>query len=306
MRSYSKAAVVVLLAALWMGHDPKMLAMQSAESQTAAGQTDSSHSAGVVPVPAAGSPASAPGAAKAAFFVLAEFTQSLSVHKLKPGDLVRAQVTQDVLSHGKIIIPVDSKLVGHVTEVKSHAPDDPESRLGIVFDRVLLKHRAEVDFRGVLHALSAPAMRKSRLDEPDPMLSPGMMGMSRPYGPMPAGPVPSADRTAAGNMGSGIGIATNPAGPPPAIANGAPIGSNPGPSVTRNSGVPPAMAGEPKAMSVGTPLGVFGLKGLSLSAEATATTPGPVIVSKTGDVKLESGTQVLLRVTDATVTPPTK
>jgi hypothetical protein len=49
-------------------------------------------------------------------------------------------------------------------------------------------------------------------------------------------------------------------------------------------------------MDVGTPQGVFGLKGLSLTSGTTASTPGPVIISNTDNVKLESGTQILLHV----------
>jgi hypothetical protein len=49
-------------------------------------------------------------------------------------------------------------------------------------------------------------------------------------------------------------------------------------------------------MSIGMPLGVRGLKGLSLSTVPSASTPGPVIVSNTDNVKLESGTQILLHV----------
>ena len=40
----------------------------------------------------------------------------------------------------------------------------------------------------------------------------------------------------------------------------------------------------------------FGLKGLSLSTEQSPSTPGPVIVSSTENVKLDSGTQILLHV----------
>jgi hypothetical protein len=53
-----------------------------------------------------------------------------------------------------------------------------------------------------------------------------------------------------------------------------------------------ASSGAP--MSVGTPQGVFGLKGLSLSMAPSPSTPGPVIVSNTESVKLDSGTQILL------------
>jgi hypothetical protein len=49
-------------------------------------------------------------------------------------------------------------------------------------------------------------------------------------------------------------------------------------------------------MSIGMPLGVRGLKGLSLSTAPSASTPGPVIVSNTDNVKLDSGTQILLHV----------
>ena len=44
------------------------------------------------------------------------------------------------------------------------------------------------------------------------------------------------------------------------------------------------------------PQGVFGLKGLSLNTQPSASTPGPVIVSNTDNVKLDSGTQILLQV----------
>ena len=57
-------------------------------------------------------------------------------------------------------------------------------------------------------------------------------------------------------------------------------------------------------MSVGMPQGVTGLKGLSLTTGTTAETPGPVVISNTDNVKLESGTQVLLRV--MTVETPTQ
>jgi len=58
--------------------------------------------------------------------------------------------------------------------------------------------------------------------------------------------------------------------------------------------------GVQKPMSTGMPLGVFGLKGLSLSTGGSST-PGPVILSEATHVKIEDRTQVLLKVTDVTV-----
>lgn len=258
---------------------------------------------------ASGPPTAAtPGAAeKGAFYLLAEFTRSLNAKKLKPGDPVKAEVTQDVLSHGRIIIPVESKLIGHVTEVQSHRKDDRESRLGIVFDKVLLKHGMEVSFRGVLHALAAPAMRRSRQDEPDQMLAPGPMGIGQSSGSMPIGSGSAMSRNPYSNPGSSnSSIAYNPAGSPPPFSNGPPVTSVPAtsPGAPNHTAPPPVVSGEQKPMSIGTSLGVFGLKGLSLTTGASASTPGPVILSRADDVKLESGTQVLIKVTDATVRQP--
>src|ERR1700757_931858 len=76
------------------------------------------------PVASAPSQAQAPAPDRFSFSILAEFSGGLTVKKLKAGDKIRAQVSQDVLYHGKIIIPEDSRLVGHVTEVKRRGADD--------------------------------------------------------------------------------------------------------------------------------------------------------------------------------------
>lgn len=233
---------------------------------------------------------------KLSFNILAEFSGGLNVKKLKPGDKIKAEVSQDVLWHGKIIVPEESKLVGHVTEVKRRAPNDTESRLGLVFDRVLLKHHQEIDFQAVVQALSPPAPRRSKVDEPDQMLPPSAFTPSQnSAAPMGAGP--SRGSTSAASTKT-MSIATMPAGVP--MYTEANPGSNPGNGVgsdlNRN-----ANASEPKPMSAGMPRGVFGIKGLSLSQGPSTSTPGPVIVSNISDVKLEGGTQVLLNVTNPTV-----
>ena len=111
--------------------------------------------------------------------MLVELSKTLKANKLKVGDKVKAEVSQDVVSHGKVIIPVETKLVGHVTEVSARDSAHPESRLGIVFDRILLKHFHDIDFEAVVQAVSQPVVRRSRVDEPSQMLPPSMMGISR-------------------------------------------------------------------------------------------------------------------------------
>jgi hypothetical protein len=235
-------------------------------------------------------------AEKFSFNILAEFSGGLNVKKLKAGDKITAQVAQDVLWKGKIIIPEESRLVGHVTEVKRKTPDDPESRLGVVFDRVLLKHHKELDFQGVIQALSPPAPRKSKVDEPDQMLPPSTMTMNQnPSGPM--GGVSTGRNNTSNTTTKSMGIATMPAGVP--MYTEANPGSNPGNAVgsARQSGT----SSEQKPMSSGMPRGVFGIKGLALTSGPSSSTPGPVIVSNVIDIKLEGGTQVLLKVTDPKV-----
>jgi biotin carboxyl carrier protein len=226
-----------------------------------------------------------------ASYMLVELSKTLKAKKLKVGDKVKAEVSQDVVSHGKVIIPVETKLVGHVTEVSARDSMHPESRLGIVFDRILLKHFHDIDFEAVVQALSQPVIRRSRVDEPSQMLPPSMMGVSRdpPTAPTGRGSTSSSNRTTGGS-GSGAASAS-------LTTFQTPITVKQSPSTHADSSaalLETASTGKP--MSIGMPQGVFGLKGLSLSTTPSTSTPGPVIVSNTDNVKLDSGTQILLQV----------
>jgi len=230
-----------------------------------------------------GSDSPAPAAKPEVSYILAEFSQTLNARKLKPGDPIKAQVSQDVLAHGKIVIPVDSTLVGHVTEVKVSEKEDRPSRLGIVFDKVLLKHHVEVALRGVVHALAAPVLRRSKVDEPDPMLADAASGRG-------TGPIITSNMTPSHWKGNGrmdMIAASTPFPDSPGTAGR--IG--PMPDVT----MPPAAR---PSLSIGTRLGVFGIKGLSLIPGSAG--DGPVIWSEKDNVKLDNGVQVLVKVLDAT------
>ena len=228
-------------------------------------------------------------------YMLVELTKSLKAKKLKPGDKVKAEVTQDVLSHGKIIIPVETELAGHVTEVSVRDPEHSESRLGIVFDRIMLKHFHDIHFQGVVQALAPPVVRRSRVDEPSQMLPPSMMGV----GAHNPGTATTSRRT-----GSGISRASANQNMSTAVSAGNAANTFDMPVTVKDSPtthadgaaaqLSVAKGGAP--LSIGTPQGVTGLKGLSLDLTPDKDTPGPVIVSNKEDVKLDSGTQILLRV----------
>jgi len=224
-------------------------------------------------------------------FILAEFTQSLNSKKLKPGEQVRAEVSQDVLSHGRIVVPASSKLLGYVTEAKSRGTD-PESRLGIVFNKILIKrHHEALNVHGVVHALAAPPPRRSRIDDPDPMLPSATVAVSG----LP--PIPTM-----GSARQSARIDSNNSEQqriPQPVTGGLP---DP-PSVPSSDRIPGAKRNDGSNdadghMSIGMRPGVFGLKGLSLTKENSRATPGPVILSTAEDVKLDYGTQVLVKLSD--------
>jgi len=223
-------------------------------------------------------------------YMLVELSKPLKAKKLKIGDKVTAEVIQDVIAHAKVIIPVETKLVGHVTEVNARDKGQLESRLGIVFDRILLKHYHDIGFEAVVQAVSQPVMKKSRVDEPSQMLPPSMLGGgARTTTTVAAG----RGNTTSNRNASGPGGTSSSSG----TAFQIPVTVKESPSTNTNApGALLEIVSNGKPMSVGMPLGVFGIKGLGLSSEPSPLTPGPVILSNTQDVKLDSGTQILLRV----------
>jgi hypothetical protein len=109
----------------------------------------------------------------------AELAKTVDAKKAKAGDPVSALLQADVLAHGKIVAHRDSKLIGRVTEAQAHSKDNPESRLGIVFDKIKLKNGQEIPLNVVLTALR-PA--------PPPTFEPPPSGPAPPINM--AGPTP--------------------------------------------------------------------------------------------------------------------
>lgn len=85
-----------------------------------------------------------------------ELSKTVDAKKAKIGDRVTAQLLADVLSHGKVAISRNSKLIGHVTEAQARTRENPLSRLGMVFDTVRAKHGAEVPLNTEILAMQPP------------------------------------------------------------------------------------------------------------------------------------------------------
>lgn len=134
--------------------------------------------------------ASAPATLDDGSILYAELSKTVDAKKAKAGDPVSAVLLADVLSHGKVVARHDSKLVGHVTEAQPHSKDTPESRLGIVFDKLILKGGQEIPFASVLMALSpAPRLQVESMSAPAPPgTNPAASPQPERHYPMPKGP----------------------------------------------------------------------------------------------------------------------
>jgi hypothetical protein len=194
-----------------------------------------------------------------------ELMKTIDAKKVKTGDPVEAKVTQDMKAgNGEVIVPKDTKVTGHITEAQARTKEEKESQLGILFDHAAVKNGPEMQMPMSIQAIIAPPSMNSGGETatapPNPASSPGGM--------MPAGRSP------------GMAGANPPANTPPVGGGETPEGNN-------QANSRPPITGKTE--------GVIGISNLSLSA-ASNSAQGSVVTSEKGNVKLEGGTLMLLRV----------
>jgi hypothetical protein len=194
-----------------------------------------------------------------------QLTKTIDAKKAKPGDEVMAKVTMDLkTTGGEVMIPKDTKVIGRVTEAQARSKEQKESQVGIAFDRALLKD-GEVPLPMSIQAVIAPPSNNAN--------NGGGVDQSAP---------PGAGTSANSTMGSGqrptgAGAAQPQTQPPPTGGSDAPS----------QSGARPEINGKTE--------GVVGISNLKLEPSQNAT-QGSVLSSEKNNVKVESGTMLLLRV----------
>src|SRR5882672_2766104 len=204
--------------------------------------------------------------------LLAELDSSLDSKKVKAGDQVGAHTTEAVKVNGKVILPKNTKIVGHVTESSARAKGESESMLAIQLDKALPKNAGELPVRLTIRAMAA-AQRNSMGDG-----APGQDPMAGRGGSATTSP-----------MGSGRSA-------PPGVCNA--------PGDTANS------TNAPSGLSSGGQLtpesrGVYGLSGIRIAASMPdAPAQVSVIISSAKNVHLDSGTKLLLVSQAETAQPP--
>jgi len=196
-----------------------------------------------------------------------ELTRTVDAKKAKSGDEVVAKVTQDMKTNsGDVLVPKDTKIVGHVTEAQPRSKEQKESQMGISFDRAVMKDGNQMDLPMSIQAVIG------RQNE----------NQNAPAGNDQASNQPSGGMPAAGAGAGRTGSAGSAAPPQPAAA---PDAANSSPS--SGSGGTPQITGQTR--------GVIGISNLTLSSGPNGS-QGSVLTSDKNNVKLESGTMMLLKV----------
>ncbi len=256
------------------------------QNGTSASSSSSGNANGSMNVPSAGDAAGSAGLA-AGSTISAVLSKPVDAKKNKEGDPVMAKTTQNVKAAGDTIIPKGSRLLGHVTEVRSRAKGEANSELGIIFDQAVLKNGQQIPLHTVIQAIGSSQTSASSNGVGDTISDLG--GASQAPRSTPA----NASGGLLGGVGSTVGGATNTLG-----AVGNTVGNVAG---NATGSVNNTVGGTVNAVGAAGTLtsssgGVFGLSGLSLTSMASNATQGSIITSPAHNVHLDSGTRLVLRV----------
>ncbi|HLV88536.1 MAG TPA: hypothetical protein VKV39_16245 [Candidatus Sulfotelmatobacter sp.] len=199
-----------------------------------------------------------------------QLNKTVDAKKVKVGDQIVAKVTQDLKRQdGQVIVPKDTEVVGHVTEAQARTKEEKESQLGLAFDHATMKNGANLDMPMSIQAVIGPQNSDTAGSE-----SSGGSAPSAAPSPSPSG----------GGMPSG--------GRGGAVGGGSQVPSSAPPTDTAGTGAPSGASRPPITANT---QGVIGLKDMKLSTAADAK-QGSVLTSDKSNVKLESGTFMLLKV----------
>jgi len=202
-----------------------------------------------------------------------QLTKTIDAKKVKTGDEVEAKVTQDLTTgNGEVVLPKDTKVVGHVTEAQTRSKEQKESQIGIAFDHTVGKNRDTVQLPMSIQAIIAPPSLNSD-NHSVAGESAGLPASAQTPGGMSPGN--SSGRSA------GMGTGTPQQAPTPTAGGQEPA------STQTSSNVRQPITGNTQ--------GVVGISNLQLEMSANPA-QGSVVSSEKSNVKLESGTLMLLRV----------
>jgi len=241
---------------------------QNTPAQSPTTQAPMPTPAGAQPAPATNQMKIAPGSV-----IPVQLTKTVDAKKAKTGDEVVAKVTQDMKTQsGQVLVPKDTKVIGHITEAQARHKDEKESQLGIAFNQAVVNNQ-QMQLPMSIQAVIGQENKTNNAAASD---SSGGGGAPAPSAPASSGSsLPMSGRSP--NMGGG-GQAQSSGGDMPSGS----AQSSQGPSQR------PPVNGQTQ--------GVIGISDVTL-APASNNQQGSILTSEKNNVKLESGTMLLLKVT---------
>ena len=191
-------------------------------------------------------------------------TTSVDTKSATEGQQVTFRIVADLVVQGVAVIPRDSTVYARISEVHAKGKDQPQSALAIVIEKARRPDGIEVPLEAIIAAVAAP---KDNSLSSDPTY--GMLHSNEPR--MSGSGAGTAART--GDL-----TASSKASATAAVATAGIKGPMEEGFVLNESSA-----------------GAIGYEGLALSWGLAAPPPFTVFVSKTKNIKLNAGTQVLLR-----------
>src|SRR5215472_1262930 len=201
-----------------------------------------------------------------------QLSKTVDAKKAKTGDEVVATVTMDMKTNsGDVLVPKDTKVIGHVTEAQARNKDQKQSELGIAFDRAEIKGE-QTQLPMSIQAVIAP---------PSASHNANAGGSDQ---------APSAPSAPAGNSQSSPMGGSHPggtSGASPSAQQNYPQGGGNSESQPQSNDHPPI---------TGNTQGVIGMSNVKLESGSQNSQQGSVLTSEKNNVKIEKGTVLLLRV----------
>ena len=206
-----------------------------------------------------------------------QVTKTVDAKKAKTGDEVVATVTQDMkTTNGDVLVPKDTKMIGHVTGAQARNKEQKQSELAIAFDKAVVKGDS-MQLPMSIQAVIAPPTNSNNAAAGAPEQAPAQ--------PASAG---------AGSTGSpmGGGRSGSSGSSPSAPSASAPQSNYPPSGGASDAG---AQSGARPQIN-GNTQGVIGMSDVQLQAGSQNSQQGSVLTSEKNNVKIEKGTMLLLRV----------
>ena len=195
-----------------------------------------------------------------------QLQKTVDAKKAKTGDEVVATVTQDMKTNsGNVVLPKDTKILGHVTSAQARGKEQKESALSITFDHAVVKGD-QMPLPMSIQAVIVPPSS-------NPAGGGGDEGGAVP--PSGGSSSPMAGRTPTGGSSQA-----------PQQPKNYPPGEGSSESQPQTGARPPI---------TGNTQGVIGMPDVTLQT-AQNTSQGSLMTSAKNNVKIEKGTVLLLRV----------